>query len=875
MKNLPLIHLLASSLICCCCSAATEAETDGALSSKTDLSKDESPLSEIDLKYGDSEEIYRQIFGHVDHQEDMLLDTDVLVDGEESGSAPTLIGKNCKIQAAALKNCLADYLESEDISAIDKYKDEDGFVEFKNLDNLSLKTKLNHLTMQVEVSLPLDKKKERSFSGRRKFRGQKSNVEPANLSAVVNIRASQSFNKDRFSSNNMKNFVFTPYVNLFGLCIEGETTYQQASGSMKKDSKEKGNFHRDYTTVVYDWIQPDIMFRYGDIFSRSLSYQSPPRVWGFNISKDVEREKSEGFASPIRITLLKTSTIEVYSNNHLIRTRTNVAPGTYILDDISYNSGANDVKIKIIDESGREEILDESFFCENSYVPKGKFTFDGTYGYPEVNNPTKKRYDKKNPLLSLTLRYGLLSATELGLGLLQNKAGKTCSYEIRNRNILGSIDLKFATSNYDRINRTGKIYYARYSSPSIKLFDKTNLNFSASIEKSDNFFKPYLSENYASLKSDDILKQEENLEGKNTSVNYRASLSNILSFNTGFSYSRNKTFDKKSSSCVSWDISRGFSVDNNWFSNGNISANFSRSKESDGKRKKSFSIYCSLSLKNNINLSSGYSRTDEKSESYVSVSHSPVGTGFGYDVTAERSSDSKNAKIHTNYTNTVFRGNLNYSRNNRGSRSANIGAESALYFADGRFAIARTDYSDGGFVLVSPKKDLSRHKIKFLNKDAESGFMGGGAILRNSRTSSSISRIDLKEIPDNISLKQDTIVSQGQYRRGFIADIQGIKSVTARGILVDSQGKILEQVTGFAINKDNTDEAPVSFFTNSSGEFFLTELKPGRYKLTVNVQNTESIELKIKETMSEDDMLDLGTVVCKDLVVKGKNDEDV
>ena len=151
--------------------------------------------------------------------------------------------------------------------------------------------------------------------------------------------------------------------------------------------------------------------------------------------------------------------------------------------------------------------------------------------------------------------------------------------------------------------------------------------------------------------------------------------------------------------------------------------------------------------------------------------------------------------------------------------------------------------------------------------------MGGGAVLKNSRISSTVSRIDLKDIPDNIALKLDTIVSQGQYKRGFIADIQGIKSVTARGILVDSQGKILEQVTGFAINKDNTDEPPVSFFTNSLGEFSLTELKPGNYKLTINVQNTEPLELKIKET-PETEELDLGTVVCKDSIKKGKNDEN-
>ncbi|MBO7537618.1 MAG: fimbria/pilus outer membrane usher protein [Alphaproteobacteria bacterium] len=862
-------HLITSLLFCSCCSVVMKAESLGTESNlRYEDAEAEPSVSDLDLKYADSEELYRQVFGYVEQQEDMLFDADVLVDGEKSGSAPTFIGKICKIQAASLKYCLEEYLEPEDINIIDKYKDEDGFVEFSKLDILSLKTRLNQLTMQVEVSLPVEKKRIRNFSDRRGSQRERSNVDPANVSAVMNVRVSQSFERGKSRPSNKKNLIFTPYVNLFGICVEGEASYEQSTGN-------KGRFRRDRTTVVYDWAEPDVMFKLGDIISQSLNYQSPPHLWGFNINKDVEREKSEGFSSPIRITLLKTSTIEVYSNNHLIRTRTNVAPGTYILDDISYNSGTNDIKIKVIDESGRVEILDESFFYESSYVPKGKFTFNGSYGYPEINDSIKGRYDKKNPLLSLTFKYGLLSSVEVGLGLLRNKSGKTCSYEIRNKNTLGHFDFKFATSNYreNNSNLSGKVYYAQYSSPSINLFGKTNLNFSASIEKSDNFFRPYLAKKDENFKFNDILRPEENVRGKNTTIRYRASLSNILSFNTGFSYYQKKTFDKKSSRNISWDVSRGFSIDNNWLSNGNISANFNRSVEYDGKRRKSFSIYCSLSLKNHVNLSSGYSRDDDKSTSYISVSHSPENTGFSYDITAEKSSSSKKLKINTNYSNSIFKGNINHSRNNQGESSTLIGAESALYFADGRFAIARTDYSDGGFVLVTPKKDLAKHKIKFLNKDTESGFMGGGAVLKNSRISSTVSRIDLKDIPDNIALKLDTIVSQGQYKRGFIADIQGIKSVTARGILVDSQGKILEQVTGFAINKDNTDEPPVSFFTNSLGEFSLTELKPGNYKLTINVQNTEPLELKIKET-PETEELDLGTVVCKDSIKKGKNDEN-
>ena len=150
-------YLVTSLLFCSCCSTAIEAESSG-IESSLRYEDAESPMPDLDLRYEDSEDLYRQVFGHVEQQEDMLFDADVLVDGEKSGIAPTFVGKICKIQAASLKYCLEEYLEPEDISIIDKYKDEDGFVEFSRLDTLSLKTKFNQLTMQVEVSLPMEKK---------------------------------------------------------------------------------------------------------------------------------------------------------------------------------------------------------------------------------------------------------------------------------------------------------------------------------------------------------------------------------------------------------------------------------------------------------------------------------------------------------------------------------------------------------------------------------------------------------------------------------------------------------------------------------------------------------------------------------------------
>ena len=64
-----------------------------------------------------------------------------------------------------------------------------------------------------------------------------------------------------------------------------------------------------------------------------------------------------------------------------------------------------------------------------------------------------------------------------------------------------------------------------------------------------------------------------------------------------------------------------------------------------------------------------------------------------------------------------------------------------------------------------------------MNKDTESGFMGGGAVLNNSRTSSSVSRIDLKDIPDNIALKQE--VRNLRTKLDVLSDNNGEGSSTA------------------------------------------------------------------------------------------------
>ncbi len=811
-----------------------------------------------DVTYEDNEELYKQVFGTVKTQKNILIDCIVLIDGEEVGEVPVLIGDDNKIQVAPLKELLEDFLEQRDIAILDKFKNKDGFISFSDLDKLTLKVKLNRLNLKVEFSLPMEKKKTRSLDGRKKIK-RKATSTPANISAYLNIRAAETFYK--YEKNyNKQNLLLAPVINLWGLCIEGETSYEHYS-----DSVEKGKFHRDYTTIVYDWVSQDIMFKCGDIYSHSLSYQSAPHVWGINLYKGIERERIEGINSPIQITLLRTSTVEVYSNGSLIRSRTNVAPGTYTFDDLTFNNGGNDIRIKIIDDTGHEQYIDESFFYEGSFVPKGKFTFGGTYGYPEANDKTNGRYDRKHPITSLTFKYGLLSATEISLGMLRNNIGCTNSYGIKNKNILGNFDLKYANSNYknekEQRSISGKVHYIQYTTPSFNIFDKTNFMAAISIEKSDNFFKPYASpinSNYL----DNIFREEENFYGKNTNTSFSAYISNIFSCNVHTTFSQRKLYDGKKSRNQSFSISRNFNINNDWFSNTNVSLTLDRIKDLDNRNRKAISLYCSLSLKNNISISAGLAKTDDDNSAYISLYHNPENTNFNYEISARKNKNYNNLSLYSHYSHHLFLGNLNYSKNSSGESTANVGLETGLYFADGRYAVAQPNYSDGGFIIVTPRKALANQSLGFVYRNTKSGFLGGGAVIPASRTDFTTAKVDLESLTGNIDIKQDTVSAYGQYKRGFFQDIESEGILTAKGQLLNEQNEPYQQITGYAIHQQDQNAKPIAFFTNEDGEFLLTELQSGKYKLVINVEDVKDIIIEIKEKNNEN-IIDLGTIICK------------
>lgn len=818
------------------------------------VSDEKSPPEEL------NEDLYVKVFGKASHQKEMLLEFNVLLDKEKIGEIEALIGDKCKVFARSLQEILEDYIVPEVVSKIDSLKDKDGFVNFDDLSKLSLKTKLNRLILQIEIDADIKIKKKRSLGSSNRERGSKQNVKQAKFSGFVNARMQESINKEQGRSSRDRHIILNHALNLFGLVLEGSLSQDHSSRS-----KEKARFRRDYSTLAYNFANTDSFIKFGDIFSNAIKYQDVPTMFGLKIQKGADSGYESDTNDQVQITLLRQSTITVYVNNNIVKKLENVAPGTYSIDDLHIADGSNNVRIEIVDDAGQKRILNDSFFVKRSFVAKGQFSLNLSAGYPRFEDSSRKRYDKQNKILAGSITYGLFHATEILLGAQKSKIGRSYAAGIRNGNILGDFDINYARSNHhDRKDSlAGNALYLQYSTPTINIGEKTSIGLRASLEKTSSFFYPYLGEKQVTSYVSPLLKQAENFAGKNISKTCSLYISNLLSLNMNFNYSRRKRIDNKQDSSFSCNIYKyvTFSSDG-LLRNGNINLFFEKNKTRDGITNKIFGISVSLSFDHNIDISSGIERNGDTSSVYTSFQKRPYRNGFGYEASVYKSGNLRSYDLKSDYTHPAFKADLSHSRKNSGSNTTRLGGEATFYFADGRFAIGRYDSGDGGFVIASPQKALKNETLSFSEGQIRSNFFGG-AVIPTSRNSTTITRLDLTKLPENVDVKQDTVIARGEYKRGATIDISAEGSVTARGILLSSSNEPLKLATGYALHETDKSAKPVYFFTNMSGKFILTDLKAGKYKVIVSVEGIKDFEISVKES-NKNSMIDLGTIICEE-----------
>jgi outer membrane usher protein len=831
------------------------------------------------------EEILARIFGSKrKHPKNMLMEFTLLLDGEKIGEVMVMLhGSQKKVFARHLKDALSAYMTADEIKKIDAIADKDGFADIESISFSNMKAKFNSLTLQLEITANVNVKKTRSL-GKRSSHRDIPNVVPAFFSGFISTRLSQT-HEGGSNGLNSTTLLLTPALNINGVVLEGEFSYN--SGFRNHGAANGGKFYREYTSLVYDLPERDMRFSLGDVFSNSIEYQNVPRVMGFGFKKFAPVTHFDNQNRNVRITLLRRSTIEVYVNDTLVSTKRDVAPGTYTLDDIPFGHGSNDVKIRITDDTGRRQELDSNLFLDSAILEKGESSYGLTVGYPEIRTESR-RYDSANPLVSGFFRYGLLDSLECSFGIQANKIATSYTAGLKHASDFGIFDFRYARShnksNAGPETQRGNAFYVSYSSPTLKMADMS-VSAGVSFEKLSSFFFPYLANAIGDpvspppLVADGFihhmaLLRTENLEGNNSNIRYHLSLGNVLGTTWNFNYSIRNRFNQPREKGLSLMATKFISFEEGMFQHAHISASL-ESIKSPNYKNTSFSLTCSLSIKDSCTVSVGYYDADRKSGNF-SISKYSDENGLGYDLSYNGSAATHSYGANLLYNHARFKANIHhYGDHGRGSghNTTQAGFESTLFFADGAFSVARNNIYDGGFVIVEPENELKETNIKFMNNKSESGSLGG-AVLTTTRKQINVSRLDLRNMPHRLEVKKDTIISDGLYKRGACVKISSEGSHMARGLLLDSSGNPLDLVNGYALHTSDKNANPLQFFTNTSGRFSINGLRPGRYRVTVNVEDCEDFEIEIpagkalsprtspeKTAARANNVLDLGVII--------------
>lgn len=776
------------------------------------------------------ENLFRRVFKS--GPKNVIMDFSVFLDDEMIGEAQ--FSSQDGVYVNSLISVLSKYVTPQLLREIENLKTNNGFVRPEDFGLIGINVKFDSALLKLKISVPIEKKKVRVF-GTHKNKDKIPTLNSALFSGFLNTR----FAYERTDDSNSNILVFRPALNFAGVVLEGEATQYKSS--------KKKRFHRDYTSLVYK--NKELSYRGGDVFGRGAGYFYVPKLLGFMVRKDAPLDDLGHFYNEVPITLLRTSTIEIYINDSLAQTRRTLAPGSYILDDIPYIYGKNDVKIKIIDDTGREEFINMDLFFDSSFIRKGNYTFDIYIGYPEVNR-RDGRYDRKNLIVAANVRYGIFHALEGEFGISSSKFSKVLSSNVRYKDFFGLLEFKAAYSAPKDL-KNGRVFSIRYSTPSIRIH-KSRLSFSSFLEKRKNFSNSLLCRRptrpFSRIRRFFPLFSSLRLDRQSTILRFSASLSNILGLNFNVRHHTKTYGRKKREKRLAFSVFKYIECHNDIFSSGHLE--FSFEKEAFQKRKRRIaSLSCSFSLKNHIHVSTRFKRHSQD----VYISRGNI-DGIRYAGSFHRYNKHTSYRLNADYTHQRFRGNVSYGKS-RETKEFDLGLESSLLFADGGIAVTKDYIDNGGFVIVKPSD--AKYDVKVLNSGNTSGFLGGAVFYTSPNTVTT----NIIEVADNanVALETDRVVSEGEYKRGAFLEVQVVENYMVIGYLKDENLKPIDFAVGRAINcRDNSS---VVFFSNEDGKIIVSKLRTGKYRISLNVAGIDDLEIEILE--SKDNVLNLGDLIFR------------
>lgn len=697
-----------------------------------------------------------------------------------------------------------------------------------DLEPLGISFSYDPQSLELAFRLPVERRLARSVIVsplERERRGEV--VAPADFSAYVNVRG----NFDYVHAGGNEGFA-TPLMLLDGatrlgpIVLESEAIWQPGANGV--------NFQRLGSRMVYDDQANLVRWTVGDLQTLSRGFQAAPDISGISVFR------SYGVLQPQRIIrprgdrtfrLDRASAVEIEMNGQIVR-RLQLNPGVYDLRDFPFTQGANNVRLSVIDDSGRSEVLNFNLFIDQTQLGAGLSEF-GVYAGVRAPLGVRGPNYSDDFIFSGYYRRGVSDYLTLGVNSQFDAKGRQFGGEAVVGTDIGTFGGSMAISDIDGVGvgYAGTMTFQRVIQRTYGLADTLNVFF----ERRSKNFGPV---------SDFFVENPFSYEiGGGYTRAFGAQL--FAGLDARFSKGREEQRDLHT-----YRLNAGYRIS----PVANLVGDVRYERDGRGERVAAF-VSLTMRFGRYTTARADYDTQDNRGRlSFQTVQGQGVGA---YNATADfdRSDVSSGFNFNGNFISN--RAELGFTHfgtfldtfGQRTSQRSSLRVGSSIAFADGAVSVGRPIFDS--FAIVTPHKSLKGTDVELeptpFGHVANTGRLGAAT---QPNLSSYIDRtvtFDAPEAPGGMDLGQGSFKLFPSYRSGYKVVIGSDYNVTALGTMLDVDGEPVALVTGNAYEIGKPDRPAVTVFTNRQGRFGMTGLAAGKWRIEMLDAKRSVFEIEIPD----------------------------
>jgi len=550
------------------------------------------------------------------------------------------------------------------------------------------------------------------------------------------------------------------------------------------------------------------------------------------------------------------SELEVYVDGQRVRTE-RLKPGEFELRDILAYGGARNVQLLLRDAFGRVQQLSYSFYFSDQPLSQGLHEY--SYNLGAIRRSYGEQSNRYGPAaFSMFHRYGWSNAVTLGMRAEAGKnllnAGPTATV------VLGSAGIaSLAFSGSSLAGQHGSAGLASYT------YQARNWGLGVSLRRDWN--------RYAAL-GDPITVTNRKYEAS-VSASYHVENRGVVSLTHSLFAARSGFSTSGPSSAQPFAVvalgnrrvsTLGYSVP---LVPGRaaLTASVSHIKDQPrGSRNEAF-VGLNIFLDRNYSVAASF-RGDQRSnsESLQLIKQQPIGEGLGFIMAADRSADPAaqdlrlKSSLQYNAPAAIFRAELDHARNQGiTSDDYRVSVAGGIGYVDGLLALGRPITGSFGIVKVAQLPGVG----VLVNGQRIGETDGQGQIFLPTLSPYMDNDVSIatETLPIEYSIASISRKISPSLRSGTVVEFAATKLHAFSGKLKARNTDGLSPVEFQEISLGG-DANSRGFYTGHGGEFYIENLKAGKYAATVMVQGKPCpFDLVIPEL--DETFVELGDIVCR------------